>query len=141
MKKFILIALMAVLALGANAQTWWKAPASYNITNTVGVTKNVAFPLDQPSTQTLAIHLDSVSGNHTNVAVSLYGVKTVQFGDSTIIGSVVNWKGTLVSGGADTTIYIANASANRYIGFKIVIKGTGTGVTRAYWTELKAFKE
>ena len=90
-----------------------------------------------PSTQDFAIKLDSVSGNHTNVAAQVYGQKSELKGDWTTIGSAVNWKGTT----KDTVIVISNASANRYRNYKIILTGTGAGVTRVLNAEVKLFQE
>ena len=77
-----------------------------------------------------------MSGNHTNVAVALYGAKFATSAYSAI-GSAVNWKGTT----GDTTIVISNATANRYRYYKIVVTGTGTGVTKIDSQELKLYAE
>ena len=90
-----------------------------------------------PTTQDFAIKLDSVSGNHTNVALQLYGQKSELKGDWTTIGSAINWKGTT----KDTVIVASNASATRYRNYKWVLTGTGTGVTRILNTEIKLHQE
>ena len=82
-------------------------------------------PQPKPTTQDFVINLDSLTGNHTNVAVALYGQKSQYKGDWTQIGSTVNWKGTT----ADTTILISNATANRYSLYKTVVTGTGAAST------------
>lgn len=82
-------------------------------------------PQNFPTTQDFVINLDSLTGNHTNVAVALYGQKSQYKGDWTQIGSTVNWKGTT----SDTTILISNATANRYSLYKTEITGTGAAST------------
>ena len=86
-----------------------------------------------PTTQDFIVKLDSLSGNHTNVAVQLMGQKSTDKGDWTNIGSAVNWKGTT----ADTTIIISNDTVTRYRNYKVVYTGTGTGRTTIYIQELK----
>ena len=109
----------------------------YKITNTTAGYVLFYAQMNQPSTQDFVVKLDSVSGNHTNVAVSIYGQKSELKGDWTQIGSTVNWKGTT----ADTVILVSNASANRYQNFKITYTGTGTGVTKINKTFLKLWLE
>lgn len=105
--------------------TYIEVGTDYSATNTVETWMLFDAPKDEPLTQDYQVELDSVSGNHTNVAVSLYGRKFVG-GTWVIIGSAVNWKGTT----ADTTIIMSNATANRYRQFKVGFVGTGNGVTK-----------
>jgi hypothetical protein len=158
MKRFIFLLVMVLSFVLVNAQlatknivypnTYGKivsptATASiYKITGTVA--GNVVFyaPMPRPVTQDLTVKLDSVSGNHTNVAVALFGQKSTLKGDWTAIGSAVNWVGVAGAGlSKDTTIVISNASANRYQNFKVVFTGTGTGVTKISVVGLKLWME
>jgi hypothetical protein len=107
--------------------------APYIITNTTAKYWLVNAGQDFASMQDFAVQLDSVSGNHTNVAVALYGQKSELKADWTQIGSTVNWKGTT----ADTIILFTNATANRYRNFKVTYTGTGTGVTKITKQEFK----
>lgn len=146
MKKLVfLLSLIAVFAMNFQAQTtnlamgegtYMSVLTDYNLTNTT--VRNMIFfaPQDFAATQDYLIQLDSVSGNHTNVAVALYGSK---FATTTYsqIGSTVNWKGIT----ADTTIVISNATANRYRYYKVVITGTGTGVSKVDAQELKLYNQ
>ena len=149
MKRLILfITLLFVGLVYANAQTvtfprmvdgdtYQYVATDYNLTNTT--VRNFIFtaPQHTPTTQDYVIKLDSVSGNHTNVAVALYGGKSAIKGDYTAIGSAVNWKGK----NRDTVIIISNTTANRYRYYKIVVTGTGTGVTNVADQELKVYRE
>lgn len=140
MKKFILFLAFAVSAFIVSAQfatssctkpdTYVEISSPSNspfiITNTVSKYWLIKGGQDYASMQDLIIQLDSVSGNHTNVAVAVYGQKSDLKADWTQIGSTVNWKGTT----ADTIILFSNASAVRYRNFKVVYTGTGTGVTK-----------
>lgn len=145
MKKIIV--LFAFLLLGAvtfaqsgtwylNGKTYIKVQTDYTATNTTETWVLFDAPLDYKSTQNIKIEVDSTSGNHTNLAIALYG--RVFSGDSwTQIGSTVNWKGTT----SDTTVYIANTSANRYRQYKLGYTGTGTGVSTIDTQQLKLWIE
>lgn len=109
----------------------------YKITNTTSGYVIFYAAMNNGSKQDFTIKLDSVSGNHTNVAVDVYGQKSALKGDWTKIGSTVNWKGTT----ADTTILISNATFNYYQNFKYVFTGTGTGVTKLTSNYLKLWLE
>lgn len=140
MKK-IIIFLMLMVAFVATAQTVTlptmagaaqdkNATAQTVVTDytlTATTVRNFIWtaPQPKPTTQDFVINLDSLTGNHTNVAVALYGQKSQYKGDWTQIGSTVNWKGTT----ADTTILISNATANRYSLYKTVVTGTGAAST------------
>lgn len=149
MKKFIsILFLIVITAVTINAQTVsfgkWADGASYQsvetdytLTNTTARTF-VFYPnFHQKSTQDYVVNLDSLTGNHTNVAVALYGQKSSVAADWTQIGSTVNWLGVT----ADTTIIISNATANRFRIYKVVITGTGTGTTKVDNQELKLWRE
>lgn len=152
MKKFIsILFLFAFTIVFATAQsvtlptmdsyvkggTYQIINTDYTLTNTTARTFIYTAPQPEPTTQDYVVNLDSLTGNHTNVAVALYGQKSEVKADWTQIGSTVNWIGTT----ADTTIIISNATANRYRNYKAVITGTGTGTTKVDVQELKLFKE
>lgn len=109
------------------------AASIYKITGSTAGYLQFNAAQNYPSTQDFVVKLDSVSGNHTNVAIAIYGQKSTLKGDWTQIGSTVNWKRTT----KDTTIVISNASANRYQNFKYLFTGTGTGVTKLTTAYLK----
>jgi hypothetical protein len=145
MKKTIL--LLAILLTGTlvNAQvaskamsgkTYIKINTDYTVTDAVETWLSVEGALDFKSTQDFRVELDSTSGDHSNVAVALYG-KKFSGDDWTQIGSTVNWAGTT----SDTTITISNTTANRYRFFKFGYTGTGTGVTTVDKQEFKLWKE
>lgn len=119
-----------------DGSTYMSVITDYNLTNTTVRNFIYLAPQDFAATQDYLIQLDSVSGNHTNVAVALYGAK---FGTSaySAIGSAVNWKGV----SSDTTIVISNATANRYRYYKVVVTGTGTGVSKVDAQELKLYDQ
>lgn len=146
MKKYILGLIMLFGVMFANAQmatvtipvnnTFVSVQTDYNVTNTTVAYLLVKAPQNYIATQDVMVKLDSISGNHTNVAVALWGRK---FTNSAwvAIGSAVNWKGTT----ADTTIVISNTTANRYRDYKISYTGTGTGVTKIDYQEFKLYFE
>jgi hypothetical protein len=141
MKKIILMLVMLISMVAVSAQvasttilypnTWGMvqsptaAASIYKITNATAGYILFKAPMNQGSKQDFTIQLDSVSGNHTNVAVAIYGQKSALKGDWTQIGSTVNWKGTT----KDTIFTVSNATFVYYQNFKIVNTGTGTGVT------------
>jgi hypothetical protein len=147
MKKviFLLCAIFAIAITSAQfvtsgvtkgstyVETVSPSSAPYIITNTTAKYWMINAGQDYASMQDFAVRLDSVSGNHTNVAIALYGQKSLLKDDWTQIGSTVNWKGTT----ADTIIVINNATANRYRNFKVTYTGTGTGVTKITKQEFK----
>ena len=152
MKKIISILFIVFFAVSANAQmntvsipsgsSYVKPVISltntdFRITNTTAKYTLLNAAQNFPCTQDFSISLDSISGNHTNVAVAVYGQKSFLKGDWTQIGSTINWKGTT----SDTTIVFTNATANRYRSYKIVYTGTGTGVTRVKALEFKLYFE
>lgn len=146
MKKFLFIALFGLIALFSQAQmstitvptglTYISHATDYTLTNAVTQYLLVKAPQHYPATQDILVKLDSLAGDHTNVAVSLFGRKFDT--DAWVaIGSAVNWKGTT----ADTTIVISNATLNRYRDYKINYLGTGTGTTTIDLQQLKLYLE
>ncbi len=147
MKKFLAILMLVFVAFISNAQTVTYYPmqlsdtkfvssGTYVLTNTTARNFVLETSKQVPTTQDFYVKLDSLAGNHTNVAVALYGAK---FSDTAYdqIGSTVNWKGTT----KDTTIVVSNATANRYNYFKWVLTGTGTGTTTVTKQQLKLYLE
>lgn len=145
MKRLFLLIALIVAVLAVNAQTvvpvqtgktYGKYSTAVVLSNAVAKYTQFNAAQNYPSTQDFLCHLDSASGNHTNVAVALFGQK---FDTSawTAIGSAVNWKGTT----ADTTIVISNATAARYRNFKVTYTGTGTGTTSIASQEFKLYLE
>lgn len=145
MKKLIVLLLMA-FSFAAMSQTYNAAldagttyklvSTDYTVTNTTPVNVIWQAGADFKACQDYLIQLDSVSGNHTNVAVALYGAK-FSTGAYSAIGSAINWKGST----GDTTIIISNTTANRYRYYKVIVTGTGTGVTKVDSQELKLYFE
>ena len=130
----ITIALMFTVVI-SNAQTATLTPdvtkgtaIDYKTNNVLSSTTakwfQFNFEPDYYNAQTFVINLDSTSGNHTNVAVAVYG-RVCDEQDWTAIGSTINWKGTT----KDTTILFTNATEVAYRQFKILYTGTGTGTT------------
>jgi hypothetical protein len=158
MKKVILtLALLAVVFI-AGAQTlittgymkypdtYWNYATDVTLTNTTPKYFVVDAPQPWPCQQDVCVYLDSLAGNHTNVAVALYGRKSTQMtttlsGDGwTAIGSAINFKGGVYSNsGHDTTLCISNVTENEYRQYKILFTGTGTGTTTIGNVEVKLY--
>jgi len=143
MKKLtIFIALMFAFVAISKAQiatiNMGKGVTYTEYTTDVTLTNNVAqyflfYPqTDYYTAQNFIVHLDSLSGNHTNMACVLAGRVSDQTSTWTTIGTV-NWAGTT----SDTTIIYTNATENAYRQFKLTFTGTGTGTTTLANTEFK----
>lgn len=148
MKKLILL-LMLAIGMAVQAQTVTLTPmvatstyqevlTDYTLTNTLGRTFKWTAPQAYPTTQDFIVKMDSLTGNLTNVLVTLWGQKSALKGDSTSIGTL-NWKGTLASGGADTVGIISNTTENRYRNYFSTFKGTGTGTVKIDVQALKLY--
>jgi hypothetical protein len=143
MKKIIAIFVIALMAFTAPAQmlttqldkgvTYVNVGTDYTLTNTTAAYWQVNAQSDYMTAQDVIVHLDSASGNHTNVALAIYGRKSAQTSTWTAIGSPINWKGTTI----DTTIIFSNTTENGYRQYKILFTGTGTGTTTIANMELK----
>lgn len=148
MKKYLAILMLVFVAMISNAQTVTYSPlpladskfvqnTDYTLTDATARTFILPAAKLVPTTQDFYINLDSIAGNHTYVAVALYGAK---FDDTAYsqIGSTITWKGTTSS--HDTTIVISNATANRYSYYKWTVTGTGTGTTKIDVQQLKLYQ-
>jgi hypothetical protein len=145
MKKLVLLLIACIGFTFMQAQTvtvptmtpgytYLEVSTPYTLTNTVGRTFKWSMAEPWPATQDFIVHLDSLSGNHTNVLVTLWGQKSALKGDSTSIGTL-NWKGST----ADTTGIISNTTENRYLKYYTTFKGTGTGTTRINFQAIKLY--
>ena len=105
-------------------QSYAKVATDYTLTNAVAGYWQVNTQPEWYNAQDVMVHLDSASGNHTNVAVQLQG-RIDALDAWANIGSAVNWKGTT----ADTTIQYTNTTEGAYRQFKLLFTGTGTGTT------------
>jgi hypothetical protein len=145
MKKLFLVLLLAVFAIASYAQdatlyanepvTYISSSVDVTVTNTTAVEVYIEGQQHMPATQDYLVQIDSTSGNHTNVAIELYGQK-FNTGAWAQIGSTVNWTGS-----SDTTVIISNATANRYRRYKAKFTGTGTGVSTIDSQEFKLYRE
>ena len=144
-KLFFFFALMFAFMAISEAQittgyiiypnTYWEYQTNVTLSNAVAQYFVVDAAMPEGNIQDVIVQLDSLSGNHTNVAVALYGRKSDQTSTWTAIGSAINWKGTT----ADTTIIYSNTTENNYRQFKILFTGTGTGTTRIDNFEFKVW--
>ena len=131
MKKILLILFSVFAALTLTAQdatfrvgnkTLRDVSTDYTLTNTTESWFRFVMPKDVPTTQDYQVILDSASGDHTAIAVALYG-RVFDTQDWTQIGS------TTTSTTGDDTVKISNTSMVRYREFKASLTGTGTGTT------------
>lgn len=145
MKKLVfMLALLVIVAITARGQTatiplslseTFKLEArDFTITNTTVVWFQWEAAKHMRATQDFTVNLDSLAGNHTNIAIKLYGKR---FDDDswTQIGSTVN----STDGTAIETI--SNTSINGYRFYKSEFTGTGTGTTTIDWQKLKLWLE
>ena len=141
-KVIILLSLIAVIFACNPSQsqtilnmpkgnTWIKTTDDITLTNNVAKYIQINAPQDWYTAQAYTIQLDSVSGNHTNVAVVLSGRVSDQTSTWTTI-STINWTGS-----SDTTIIGLNATENAYRQFRVTLTGTGTGVSKVDTFEFK----
>lgn len=137
MKKLIsILAIFVMFAVSVNAQflstdlrknqtVTDNSSLTYQITNAVANYWYINAPKDYATAQMVTVELDSISGNHTNVAVQLQG-RYNSYSSWENIGSAVNWTGAT----SDTTFNIVNTTENGYREYKLLFTGTGTGVTQ-----------
>jgi hypothetical protein len=145
MKKLIFIlAFLFVIASIATAQeatfsikaskNFKKVSTNYTLTNTTVLWFQWDAARGIPATQDYQANLDSLSGNHTNIAIKLFGKK---FSDDswTQIGSTVN------STDGTATETISNTVLNRFRFYKTEFTGTGTGTTNIDFQKFKVWNE
>jgi hypothetical protein len=144
MRKLILILVIAVVAIAARGQTatfhispknsYKIVNTNYTLTNATAVWFQWEAERNCLATQDYQVNLDSLSGNHTNIAIKLYGRKFDS--DSwTQIGTTVN------STDSTATETISNTAPNRYRQYKAEFSPTGTGVTTIDFQILKIWNE
>lgn len=138
MKKILILITLVIVSISAYSQTatipvkavnYKDWPANYTLTNTTADTFIFNAQKNYWTTQVYEVNLDSLTGNHTNVAVALYG-RIFTTDSWTAIGSAVNWLSGGDESSPDTTIKITNTTPNNYNQFMVRIVGTGTGTTR-----------
>jgi len=151
MKKLIfLIALMFVVTIskaqttittlyGEAGQTYVEYTTDVTLTNTTAKALYFYLKPDYYTATNFIVQLDSASGNHTNVAVALYGRISSEQATWTAIGSAINWTGVNKTVGCDTTILFANTTETAYRQFKLLFTGTGTGTTTICYSALKVW--
>jgi len=147
MKKLIILIVLAFIVSATIAQTatyrmnkitFKEVNTDYTLTNAVAQNFVWNAGQDFTCTQDFLVNIDSLAGNHTNIAVALYGKK---FSTSAYaqIGSTINYTGFNPT--HDTTIVISNATANRYRIYKVIYTGTGTGTSTIDIQALKLYYE
>lgn len=146
MKKLIVLLTLCLGFAFAQAQTvnvpvgvgstYAEMNAAYTLTNTAGRTFKWNMPLQWPATMDFVCHLDSLSGNHTSVIVTLWGQKSPTLDDSVSIATDT-WYGTTVGAVRDTTIVLSYTTKTRYVRYFSTFKGAGTGTSRITLQALK----
>jgi len=142
MRRLILILALVVVATMVRGQTatftipsdgtYIERATDYLLTNTTASWFKIVASKKYNSTQIFTCILDSTSGNHTNIAVSLWG-REFDTSSWTQIGSTVN-----STAGTDT-VTIINTSFTAYREFKFNYLGTGTGTSTIQNQEFKMF--
>lgn len=145
MKKLIFILAFAIAAININAQaatfsfkkkskTIRTITTDYTITNTTTSWFQWNGAKDYATTHDYQCILDSASGDHTSIAVSLYGRK---FSGS----SWVQIGSTSTSTAGTDTVTISNIVHGRYRQFKSSFTAVGTGTTTINEQVLKLWLE
>lgn len=146
MKNIILIIALMFAFTISNAQTKVLTPSkvdgtyidwvtNYTLDTTTAKWFQFNFEPDAFVACNFLVNLDSLSGNHTNVAVAVYGrINDLQAW--TAIGSAINWAGTT----SDTTIVFASTTEAAYRQFKVLFTGTGNGRTTIDRQSFKIWK-
>lgn len=138
MKKLFIISFLIAVALFAcnpsNAQiatlnvnepnTYTEYATNVTLTNAVAQYFIINAAHDWYTAQAYTVNLDSLAGNHTNIAVVLAGQYSDQSSTWTTI-STTNWGCTTL----DTTMTVLNATENGYRRFRVTFTGTGTGTS------------
>lgn len=124
--------------IGTKGKTFYDVTYSAKDTLTANQTTHYTYFewfLEEPATQSLVIHLDSLSAPRGTVTLS-GSIFNLSSSDYTTIGSAITWNGT----SADTTIKITNATANRYRYYRIAVARTA-GRFLIYDAKMKVWKE
>jgi len=144
MKKLFISALLFMIMGIAIAQTATFNMSSrattrtvntnYTLTNTTVMWFQWNASKAVPTTQDFQVNLDSLAGNHTNIAIKLYGRKFSSDSWTQISSTVNSTTGT-------ATETISNTVMNRFRQYKSEFTGTGTGTTIIDFQILKLWKE
>ena len=116
------------------AETFKEEARDFTITNTTAVWFQWEAAKNMRATQNFEVNLDSLAGNHTNIAIKLYG-KVFEDDSWAQIGSTVN----STTGTATETV--SNTAINGYRFYKSEFTGTGAGTTTIDWQKLKLWLE
>jgi len=116
-------------------QTYYTSTEDVTITDEVAVELWIKSNTKWPTTQHILIDCDSVSGNHTAMVMTLFGRN---FDDAAWVSLASSAN---VDQGVDSKIDITSTSTTetRWTQFKIVLTGTGTGVSKVNKLDFKLF--
>jgi hypothetical protein len=118
----------------AEPNTYVEYSTDVTLTNTTAKYFLINAGQDQYTAQAYTVNLDSLTGNHTKIAVVLAGQYSDVESTWTTI-STTNWGCTTL----DTTMTVVNATENGYRRFKVTFTGTGTGTSKIDNFEFKQY--
>lgn len=125
----------ATLRLKNENSTYLEYLTDHGVGNGADVWYKVISDQDMTATQAIYCNLDSLKGGSMTTTVALYGSI---FGTTWVqIGSTVTWKATT----GDTTIQIANATANRYRFYKVNFHVASGDSVRVDYLKFKLWRE
>lgn len=113
-----------VTLYGQTDQQYFVYNTDVTLTNTTAKWYLIKTDAEFPTTQHILIDVDSVSGNHTAVALLLYG-RNFDGAAWTAISSTIVDQGV----NDDTDITLTNTTETRWRQFKLLLTPTGTGVS------------
>lgn len=130
----MLVSAQSYTLYGKTGQTYFKSTTDVTITNTTAVWVQINIDVDFPVGVKCVPVCDSVSGNHTAIALAVYGRAFEG-------GAWVDLSGTSTGQGVDHTIAMDyyQYTEVRYRQFKILLTGTGTGVSKLDQLEFKVY--
>ena len=141
MKKVILILTLFAFSIvgfsqsyslyGRTEQNYFKSTQDVTITNSTAVSVDINTLLDVPTVPQILIDVDSVSGNHTAVALTLFGRN---FEDQA--WTQINGPTTDQGVNSATNIEFVDTTFHYYRKFRITLTGTGTGVSKLNTLEM-----
>lgn len=114
-----------VTIAGAKGQKYFVYTTDVTITDATPVWFLIKTDADFPTTQHALIDCDSVSGNHTEIALTLLGRNFDTAAWTSISSTIVN---PGVNSNIDNTL--TNTTETRFRQYKLLLTPTGTGVSK-----------
>ncbi len=133
MRQLITILVLAIVAIAARGQTatfdlddinqsYKLVSTNYTLTNTTAIWFKYKIARDNPITFDYQYNLDSLTGDHTSIAIAIYG-RIFTSDDWTLLSTTTATNGT-------GTANISQTVPLRIRELKIEYTGTGTGTSR-----------